>query len=151
MLLPVLPTAAAPAAPPPPRFSPLPASAPPTPPSAAFLVVADEQFGRQIPFAFLEKVREEWQQKWAEKGPAAAAHSLDKSFGPRLKYWMEYCEQHPEELSKVASVQKKVRRGSGDALGGGGVQQGSVQRCGGREGVRWRLQDYENACSAGTL
>jgi hypothetical protein len=22
---------------------------------------------------------------------------------------MEYCEQHPEEISKVASVQKKVR------------------------------------------
>jgi vesicle-associated membrane protein 7 len=80
----------------------------PHPIAPAFLVVADEQFGRQIPFAFLEKVREEWQQKWAEKGPAAAAHSLDKSFGPRLKYWMEYCEQHPEELSKVASVQKKV-------------------------------------------
>lgn len=74
-------------------------------------MVADEQFGRQIPFAFLEKVREEWQQKWVEKGPAATAHSLDKSFGPRLKYWMEYCEQHPEELSKVASVQKKVRWG----------------------------------------
>ena len=78
---------------------------------AAFLVVADEQFGRQIPFAFLEKVKEEWQSKWAEKGPAATAHSLDKSFGPRLKHWMEYCEQHPEELSKVASVQKKVRVG----------------------------------------
>lgn len=31
------------------------------------------------------------------------------SFGPRLKHWMEYCEQHPEELTKVASVQKKVR------------------------------------------
>ena len=88
---------------------PPPALAPPSPP-AAFLVVADEQFGRQIPFAFLEKVKEEWQQKWAEKGPTAAAHSLDKSFGPRLKHWMECCEQHPEELSKVASVQRKVRR-----------------------------------------
>lgn len=76
---------------------------------AAFMVVADEQFGRQIPFAFLERVREEWQQKWADKGETAAAHALDKSFGPRLKHWMEYCEQHPEELSKVANVQKKVR------------------------------------------
>uniref|UniRef100_A0A1D2A6W9 Vesicle-associated membrane protein 726 n=1 Tax=Auxenochlorella protothecoides TaxID=3075 RepID=A0A1D2A6W9_AUXPR len=73
-----------------------------------FLVVADDAFGRQIPFAFLEKVKEEWFQKWADKGAAAFAHSLDKSFGPRLKYWMDYCEQHPEELSKVASVQKKV-------------------------------------------
>lgn len=77
---------------------------------AAFLVVAPEAYGRQIPFAFLERVRDEWQQKWTEKGPAATAHSLDKSFGPRLKHWMEWCEQHPEELSKVASVQKKVRQ-----------------------------------------
>ena len=28
---------------------------------------------------------------------------------PRLKYWMDYCQEHPEEISKVASVQKKVR------------------------------------------
>ena len=28
---------------------------------------------------------------------------------PRLKYHMDYCMEHPEELTKVASVQKKVR------------------------------------------
>lgn len=49
--------------------------------AAAFLVVADEAFGRQIPFAFLEKVKEEWFQKWADKGADAFAHSLDRSFG----------------------------------------------------------------------
>lgn len=107
-----------------PRSPPLPRLLP-----AAFLVVADEQFGRQIPFAFLEKVREEWQQKWAEKGPAAAAHSLDKSFGPRLKYWMEYCEQHPEELSKVASVQKKVRGGRAGGAGDASCGQPCVVAC----------------------
>lgn len=76
--------------------------------SAAFLVVADEAYGRQVPFAFLERVRDEWFSKWADKGAAASAHSLDKSFGGRLKYWMDYCESHPDEVSKVASVQKKV-------------------------------------------
>jgi vesicle-associated membrane protein 72 len=44
-------------------------------------VVADEEYGRQIPFAFLERVRDEFQAKYAEKGKTAAAHSLDKSFG----------------------------------------------------------------------
>lgn len=73
-----------------------------------YLVVADEEYGRQIPFAFLERVRDEFQAKYAEKGKTAAGHSLDKSFGPKLKAQMEYCMQHPEELSKVASVQKKV-------------------------------------------
>lgn len=57
-----------------------PQALPPAP--AAFLAVADEAFGRQIPFAFLEKVRQEWFDKWAaEKGPGAVAHSLDRTFG----------------------------------------------------------------------
>lgn len=29
---------------------------------------------------------------------------------PRLKFHMEYCAAHPEELTKVAAVQKKVPR-----------------------------------------
>ncbi len=41
---------------------------------------------------------------------------------PRLKYWMEYCEAHPEELSKVAAVQKKVRALAGQA-GSSAVEQ----------------------------
>lgn len=27
---------------------------------------------------------------------------------PRLKYWMDYCQEHPDEMNKIASVQKKV-------------------------------------------
>lgn len=73
-----------------------------------FLVVADEGYGRQVPFAFLEKIREEFQQKFADKGRISPAHSLDKQFGPRLKMHMDYCMEHPEELTKVAAVQKKV-------------------------------------------
>ena len=49
--------------------------------SAAYLVVADEKYGRQIPFAFLERTREEFQSKFAERARTAAAHSFDKSFG----------------------------------------------------------------------
>ena len=48
---------------------------------AAYLVVADEAYGRQIPFAFLERVRDEFSRDWAEKSRAAPAHSLDKTFG----------------------------------------------------------------------
>eukprot|EP00890_Picochlorum_soloecismus_P001994 jgi/Picsp_1/2796/NSC_01022-R1_r-snare vamp72-family len=73
-----------------------------------FLAVADEAYGRTIPFAFVEKVRDEWFAKWADKGASASAHSLDKSFGARLRYWMEYCETHPDDISKAAAVQKKV-------------------------------------------
>ena len=48
---------------------------------AAYLAVADEAYGRQIPYAFLERVRDEFQKNWADKSRTAAAHSLDKTFG----------------------------------------------------------------------
>lgn len=32
---------------------------------------------------------------------------------PRLKYHMDYCASHPEELSKVAGLQKKVEEVKG--------------------------------------
>eukprot|EP00877_Chromochloris_zofingiensis_P007988 jgi/Chrzof1/3442/Cz12g25170.t1 len=50
-----------------------------------FLVVADEACGRQIPFAFLDRVSEDFLSKYADKGKTATAHSMDKSFGPKLK------------------------------------------------------------------
>ena len=48
---------------------------------AAYLVVAHERVGRQLPFAFLEKVRGEFQDKHAESSRTLHAHSLDKTFG----------------------------------------------------------------------
>ena len=48
---------------------------------AAFLAVAEEDYGRQIPFAFLERVQAEWKEKFADKAYTATAHSLDKTFG----------------------------------------------------------------------
>ena len=47
----------------------------------AFLAVAEEEYGRQIPFAFLERVQAEWKEKFADKARTATAHSLDKTFG----------------------------------------------------------------------
>lgn len=44
--------------------------------------------------------------------PTAALHAgLSKAAlcRPRLKMHMDYCMEHPEELTKVAAVQKKVQ------------------------------------------
>lgn len=45
------------------------------------MIVADENYGRTIPFAFLQQVSEEFNAKFIEKAQNAAANSLDKSFG----------------------------------------------------------------------
>jgi hypothetical protein len=47
---------------------------------AAYLAVADEAYGRQIPFAFLERVADAFVEKFGEKGRTAAEGSLNASF-----------------------------------------------------------------------
>lgn len=73
-----------------------------------YLVVADEGYGRQIPFAYLDRIREEFEQKHAEAARDAPELSLNTVFGPRIRFHMEYVTAHPEEISKIAAVQKKV-------------------------------------------
>lgn len=53
-------------------------------------MVADEAFGRQVPFAYLERVSEDFLNSHAAqlKTAAAAPHSLDRAFGPKLKQHM---------------------------------------------------------------
>ena len=52
-----------------------------SPPAAVYMVVADIALGRSLPYAFLDRIQAEFQEKYAEKAENAVAHSLDKSFG----------------------------------------------------------------------
>lgn len=63
-----------------------------------FLVVADEAYGRQIPFAFLERVSEDFMASHATRAKAAAPHSLDRTFGPRIKQHMVRAGNQQAEL-----------------------------------------------------
>ncbi|KAE8719985.1 VAMP727 protein [Hibiscus syriacus] len=74
-----------------------------------YCVVADESAGRQIPVAFLERIKDDFVSKYDNgKAVTAPANSLNKEFGPKLKEHMQYCIEHPEELSKVAKVKAQV-------------------------------------------
>ena len=49
---------------------------------AAYLVVADEAVGRQIPFAFLERVKDDFKRRFGGgRADTAVAHGLDREFG----------------------------------------------------------------------
>lgn len=49
---------------------------------AAYCVVAAESSGRQIPIAFLERIKEEFNNRYGGgKAATAAANSLSKEFG----------------------------------------------------------------------
>ena len=73
-----------------------------------YLVVADEAYGRNIPFRFLEAVKNDFAAAWGVKALTAAAYSLNTAYGRKLKELMDYCEKTPERFDKVAAVQKQV-------------------------------------------
>ncbi|XP_039117193.1 vesicle-associated membrane protein 727 [Dioscorea cayenensis subsp. rotundata] len=92
-----------------------------------FLVVADEVSGRSVPFVFLERVRDDFMQRYGASIDAAGSHpldddddddlfddrfgiayQLDREFGPRLKEHMQYCVSHPEEMSKLSKLKAQI-------------------------------------------
>ena len=46
-----------------------------------FLAVADEEYGRQIPFAFLDKVKEDFTKQHGESAKTAVANGLQRVYG----------------------------------------------------------------------
>ncbi|KAJ8426615.1 hypothetical protein Cgig2_011834 [Carnegiea gigantea] len=75
----------------------------------AYCVVAVESVGRQIPMAFLERVKDDFNKRYGGgKAATAAAKSLNREFGPKLKEHMQYCVDHPDEMNKLAKVQAQI-------------------------------------------
>ncbi|KAI7735665.1 hypothetical protein M8C21_005212 [Ambrosia artemisiifolia] len=74
-----------------------------------YCVVAVESVGRQIPMAFLERIKDDFAKKYAGgKAATAVANSLNKEFGPKLKEQMQYCVDHPEQNSKLSQVSAQI-------------------------------------------
>ncbi|KAJ0796607.1 putative Longin domain, v-SNARE, coiled-coil domain-containing protein [Helianthus annuus] len=75
----------------------------------AYCVVAVESIGRQVPIACLERIKDDFTKKYGGgKAATATANSLNKEFGPKLKEQMQYCVDHPEEISKLSKVKAQV-------------------------------------------
>ncbi|CAA6673203.1 unnamed protein product [Spirodela intermedia] len=74
-----------------------------------YCVVAAESVGRQVPIAFLERVKEDFTKRYGGgKAATVDADGLNREFGPKLKDHMQYCIDHPEEISKLANVKAQV-------------------------------------------
>ncbi|KAJ3670168.1 hypothetical protein LUZ60_010492 [Juncus effusus] len=72
-----------------------------------YCVVAVESVGRQVPIAFLERVKEDFSKRYAG-GKAASAQANGLNFASKLKEHMQYCVDHPEEISKLSKVKAQV-------------------------------------------
>ncbi|KAL3620060.1 hypothetical protein CASFOL_034972 [Castilleja foliolosa] len=79
-----------------------------------YCVVAVEAAGRQLPIAFLERVKDEFTKRYGGgKAATAGPNSLKKEFGPKLKEQMHYCVNHPEEINKLSKVKAQVNEVKG--------------------------------------
>ncbi|KEH22818.1 synaptobrevin-like protein [Medicago truncatula] len=59
--------------------------------------------------AFLDRIKEDFTKRYGGgKAATATSKSLNKEFGPKLKEHMQYCVEHPEEVSKLAKVKAQV-------------------------------------------
>jgi vesicle-associated membrane protein 72 len=74
-----------------------------------YCVVADESVGRQVPIAFLERIKDEFKKRYSDgRAEVAIANGLNQEFGPKLKQHMDYCAQHPEQINKFAKTKAQV-------------------------------------------
>ncbi|KAG0448428.1 hypothetical protein HPP92_027835, partial [Vanilla planifolia] len=74
-----------------------------------YCVVAVESAGRQIPLLFWKESKEDFNKRYGGgKAATATANGLSREFGPKLKEHMQYCVDHPEEISKLAKVKAQV-------------------------------------------
>ncbi|KAI8552584.1 hypothetical protein RHMOL_Rhmol06G0278100 [Rhododendron molle] len=75
---------------------------------APYRLVTVEFAGGHIPIVFLERIRDEFTKTYGSgKAATAAANSLNMGFGPKLKEKMQWCGDHPEEISKLANTTVK--------------------------------------------
>jgi len=70
-----------------------------------FCVVADQDYGRSVPFACLQRVKEDFIGRYGTSGT-----NLDRvqEFQGRLREHMNWCMMNPGQFDKVAEVQRKV-------------------------------------------
>eukprot|EP00262_Sarcandra_glabra_P005206 TRINITY_DN16555_c2_g2_i1.p1 TRINITY_DN16555_c2_g2~~TRINITY_DN16555_c2_g2_i1.p1 ORF type:complete len:220 (-),score=32.01 TRINITY_DN16555_c2_g2_i1:191-850(-) len=74
-----------------------------------YCVVAAESAGRQVPIGFLERIKDDFNKRYGGgKASTAVANGLNRDFGPKLKEQMQYCADHPDEISKLAKVRAQV-------------------------------------------
>ncbi|XP_041026154.1 vesicle-associated membrane protein 722-like [Juglans microcarpa x Juglans regia] len=64
---------------------------------------------RQIPIAFCKRIKEDFTQRHGGgKAATTVANSLNKILLPKFKEQMQYCVDHPKEISNLAKVKAQV-------------------------------------------
>ncbi|XP_042943043.1 vesicle-associated membrane protein 721-like isoform X2 [Carya illinoinensis] len=61
-----------------------------------------------------ERIKKDFiQRHGGGKAATTVANSLNKEFGPKLKEQVQYCVDHPKDISKLAKVKAQVSKAKG--------------------------------------
>jgi len=72
-----------------------------------FLTMADEAFGRRLPFTFLEDIRTRFRATYGDRGRTAMAGAMNEDFGRVLQVQMEYYSNNPG-ADKITKVKEQI-------------------------------------------
>jgi len=72
-----------------------------------YLCMADEEFGRRIPFSFLEEVKNRFRATYGERGKTALSFAMNEDFSRVLKNLMEYYSHNPN-ADKITKVKGEI-------------------------------------------
>jgi hypothetical protein len=117
-----------------------------SPRAAVFLTVAGEASGRQVPFAFLEKVKVEFLEKFVQTGRTATAHSMDRSLGCALRRALVHAAPRREQAPPW-SAWRRSHRAACRAQAAAAVLDGLVRQApgGAQQGRRRAAQGARSA------
>jgi len=76
-----------------------------------YLCMADEEFGRRIPFAFLEDLKERFKATYGDRGKSALAYAMNEDFSKIMKSVMEYYSLNPnaDKISRLKGDVDEVK------------------------------------------
>jgi len=72
-----------------------------------FLCMADEQFGRRLPFLFLEDIKNQFRASYGDLGRSATAFGMNADFSRVLQIKMDYYSNNPS-ADKVSKVKGEI-------------------------------------------
>jgi len=75
-----------------------------------YMCMADEPFGRRLPFVFLEDIIRKWTLRFGDSGATAVAYFMNEDFSGVLQQQMAYyTERGTEAVTRVAGEIEEVR------------------------------------------
>jgi len=76
-----------------------------------YLCMADEEFGRRIPFAFLEDIKNRFRATYGDRGKTAIAYGMNTDFSRVLQNQMDYYSNNPgaDRINRVRGEIDEVK------------------------------------------